>query len=201
MRNISSQALSLHAVLCPSHHGQAVVEKQLFENYCWPVTQSPTFQTSCFGNHVAWSWEGQTCSSHVEGSESKEDGNLFPCLNVFRPLLASSGSEKWGFWLKGWNPTCPPHFIVGMLGRLVRSCLRSRLTGMCSCCPTWIMLVRFFFYTSFFFSHIFHKSLATCTDVPMSWCSSPSASTLWVIHLWSVCQWPTLSSLSCGAFP
>lgn len=125
VRNISSQALSLHAVLCPSGHGQAVVEKQLFENYRWPVTQSPTFQTSCFGNHVAWSWEGQTCSSHVEGSESKEDGNLFPCLNVFRPLLATSGSERWGFWLKGWNPTCPPHFIVGMLGRLVRSCLWS----------------------------------------------------------------------------
>lgn len=73
--------------------------------------------------------------THTEGSDNREDGNLFPCLNLFHPLLAHKWEWRIGLWPKGWSHTCPPHFLVGMLGRPMRSCLWSGLTGMCSCCP------------------------------------------------------------------
>lgn len=73
----------------------------LFENYHWPVIQSPTFQTTCLGDCVTSNREKQTCSPTYSGVRSKEDGNLFPCLNVFHPRIAPCGSEGWGFVLKG----------------------------------------------------------------------------------------------------
>lgn len=64
---------------------------------------------------MASSREWQTFTHMLRG-ESKEDGNLFPQINVFHPLLATSESAGWGFWPQGWSHTRPPCFLVGDVG-------------------------------------------------------------------------------------
>lgn len=137
-RKISSQPLTLHGVLNPSQQGQTMIEKQT--SSCLRIITGQWLSPQPFRQVVlgiVWpqAVEGRLVHPHVKGPESKEDGNLFLCINVFHPLLATSGSEGWDFWPKGWSHTCPPHFLLGMLGRPVRSCLWSGLTGMCSCDP------------------------------------------------------------------
>lgn len=180
----------LHGVLSPSQHGQTMVEKQT-SSYLRIITGqwlgARHFRQVVLGILWPQAGKGKLVHPHVEGSESKENGNLFPCINVFHPLLATSGREGWDFGLKGGVTLIP---LVSLYG-----CWGDQWDHVCE--VDWLECAHVvqcklrqqdFFSISLFFSQSSHRPLATCTDCPMSLSSSPSASTLWVIHLWSMCK-------------
>lgn len=94
----------LHGVLSPSQHGQTMVEKQT--RSCLRIITGQWLSAQHFRRVVlgiVWPQARKDKFVHprVKGSESKGNGNLFSCINMFHPLLATSGSEGWGFSLKG----------------------------------------------------------------------------------------------------
>lgn len=109
----------LRVVLSPSQHGQTMVEKQT-SSYLRIITgqwlSARHFRQVVLGIFWSQTGKGKLVHPHVEGSESKENGNLFPCINVFHPLLATSGSEGWDFGLKGGVTLIPLVSLYGCWG-------------------------------------------------------------------------------------
>lgn len=124
MRKISSQALMLHDVSSPSHNDKTMVEKQ--PSSCLRISLASDSVPN-ISDKLFWELYGlkerkaNLFTRMLQGSQ--EGDNLFPCIKVFHILLPTSGCEQWGFWPEGWSHTCPPHFLVRMLGRPMRSCL------------------------------------------------------------------------------
>lgn len=118
--------------------------QQLFENYHWPMTQSSAFQKSCFGSCVASTKEKHICLPTLWGARSKKDGNLFPCLNLFRLPLPTSGSERWGFGLKGGVRLVPLISLLGCWGDQWDHVYEVDWVE-CVHVVQWIMLVKGFF--------------------------------------------------------